>query len=98
MDDCAQFRGIAASAAGTDRFSFRGRDADPLAAPERLTVAEAFRLYAGIDLLPTLAEEAPDRDGLTSQDQAAGVPLSADDSWSAILSRVLVERLEPRNV
>src|SRR6266852_1889703 len=54
MDDCAAFLAVAAGAAGTDRFSFRGRDADPLAAPERLTVAQAFRLYAGIDLLATL--------------------------------------------
>src|SRR5260370_1125599 len=78
MDDCAQFLAIAASAAGTDRFSFRGRDADPLAAPERLTVAEAFRLYAGIDLLATLAEEAPDRDRLAAPAQAAGVPLAGE--------------------
>jgi len=96
MDDCAQFLAIAASAAGTDRFSFRGRDADPLAAPERLTVAEAFGLYAGIDLLATLAEEAPDRDGLAAQALAAGVRLADDDSWSDIFSRVLVERIEPR--
>jgi lysyl-tRNA synthetase class 2 len=96
MDDCAQFLAIAASAAGTDRFSFRGRDADPLAAPERLTVAEAFRLYAGIDLLATLAEGAPDRDGLAAQALAAGVRLADDDSWSDIFSRVLVERIEPR--
>src|SRR5467141_2303386 len=46
MDDCTEFLAVAAAAAGTDRFSFRGRDADPLAAPERLTVAEAFGLHA----------------------------------------------------
>jgi elongation factor P--(R)-beta-lysine ligase len=97
MDDCAQFLAIAAAAAGTDRFSFRGRDADPLAAPERLTVAEAFGLYAGIDLLATLGEQAPpDRDGLAAQALAAGVRLADDDSWSDIFSRVLVERIEPR--
>jgi elongation factor P--(R)-beta-lysine ligase len=97
MDDCAQFLAIAAAAAGTDRFSFRGRDADPLAAPERLTVAEAFGLYAGIDLLATLGEqEPPDRDGLAAQALAAGVRLADDDSWSDIFSRVLVERIEPR--
>src|SRR5262245_21570135 len=33
MDDCASFLAVAAAAAGTDRFSFRGRTADPLAAP-----------------------------------------------------------------
>src|ERR1700686_494366 len=36
MGDCAGFLAVAAAAAGTDRFSFRGRSADPLAAPERL--------------------------------------------------------------
>ncbi len=96
MEDCAGFLAIAASAAGTDRFSFRGRAADPLAAPERVTVAEAFRLYAGIDLLATLGERAPDRDGLAVQAVAAGVRLADDDSWSDIFSRVLVERIEPR--
>jgi lysyl-tRNA synthetase class 2 len=96
MDDCAAFLAVAAGAAGTDRFSFRGREADPLAPPERLTVAEAFRLYAGIDLLATLGESAPDRDGLASQARAAGIRLAEDDSWSDIFSRILVERVEPR--
>ena len=40
----------AADAAGTRRFSFRGREADPFAAPERITVAQAFARYANIDL------------------------------------------------
>jgi lysyl-tRNA synthetase class 2 len=96
MDDCAGFLAVAAAAAGTDRFSFRGRDADPLAAPERLTVAEAFKYCAGIDLLATLEARAPDRDGLAAQARAAGIRLSDDDSWSDIFSRVLVERIEPR--
>ncbi len=96
MDDCTQFLAIAASAAGTDQFSFRGRAADPLAAPERLTVAEAFTLYAGIDLLGTLGEHAGDRNALAAQARTAGVRVADDDAWSDIFSRVLVERIEPR--
>jgi elongation factor P--(R)-beta-lysine ligase len=96
MEDCTAFLAIAAAAAGTDRFSFRGRDADPLATPERLTVAEAFRHYAGIDLLATLGDRLPDRDGLAAQARAAGIRLADDDSWSDIFSRILVERVEPR--
>src|SRR5579871_5148622 len=76
MDDCANFLAIAAAAAGTDRFAFRGRDADPMATPERLTVAEAFSTYAGIDLLATLGKEGtPDCAGLAAQAQAAGIRL-----------------------
>jgi elongation factor P--(R)-beta-lysine ligase len=97
MDDCANFLAIAAAAAGTDRFAFRGRDADPMAEPERLTVATAFGLYAGIDLLATLAENGtPDRAGLAAKARAAGIRLADDDTWSDIFSRVLVERVEPR--
>ena len=43
---------------------FRGREADPFAPPERLTVRDAFRRHAGIDLFDSLpaADGAPDRD------------------------------------
>jgi lysyl-tRNA synthetase class 2 len=96
MDDCAAFLAVAAAAAGTDRFSFRGRSADPLAAPEHLTVAAAFARHAGIDLLATLGGDVPDRDGFAAQARAAGIRLAEDDSWSDIFSRVLVERIEPQ--
>jgi lysyl-tRNA synthetase class 2 len=96
MEDCVNFLAIAAAAAGTDRFVFRGREADPMAVPERLTVADAFGLYAGIDLLVTLGKGPPDRDGLAAQARAAGIKLADDDSWSDIFSRILVERVEPR--
>jgi lysyl-tRNA synthetase class 2 len=103
MDDCAALLAVAARAAGTERIAFRGRTADPFAAPERLTVAEAFLRFAGIDLLATLgapedAREAPpegDRDSLAAQAAAAGVRCTEDDGWSDIFSRVLVERIEP---
>jgi len=96
MDDCAAFLAIAATAAGTDRFVFRGREADPMAPPERLTVANAFSIYAGIDLLATLGDKTPDRDGLAVQARTAGIRHADDDTWSDIFSRVLVERVEPR--
>src|SRR6202795_2362016 len=54
MDDCAALLVKAAEAAGTRQLSFRGHAADPFAAPERLSVAEAFSQFAGIDLLATL--------------------------------------------
>jgi len=96
MEDCAAVLGLAAAAAGANSFSFRGRSADPLAVPERITVAAAFARHAGIDLLATLGDSAPDRDGFAAQARAAGVRLGHDDSWSDIFSRVLVERIEPQ--
>ena len=75
MDDCAAILALAAKAAGTEQLSFRGRSADPFAAPERLTVAEAFARFAGIDLLATLPDGEADRDGLSPRGR--GRPASA---------------------
>jgi lysyl-tRNA synthetase class 2 len=96
MTDCAAILAVAARATGTNEVAFRGRSADPFAPPERLTVAEAFARFAGIDLLATLHERDGDRDALARQAAAAGIRYAADDDWSDIFSRVLVEKIEPR--
>jgi lysyl-tRNA synthetase class 2 len=95
MADCAAILRIAARAVGATQASFRGRTADLFAPPERLTVAAAFARYAGIDLLATLDGRTADRDGFARQAVAAGIRCAADDDWSDIFSRVLVERIEP---
>jgi elongation factor P--(R)-beta-lysine ligase len=94
--DCAAILGLAAKVAGTATFSFRGRSADPFAPPQRITVAEAFRQFAGIDLLATLSGEAGDRGALARQAHSAQITVASDDTWSDIFSRILVERVEPR--
>jgi len=95
MDDCAGIVAVAARAAGATQMAFRGRTADPFLVPERITVAEAFARFAGIDLLATLGSHTGDRDALARQATAAGVRCAADDDWSDVFSRILVERIEP---
>jgi elongation factor P--(R)-beta-lysine ligase len=96
MRDCANLMGLAAETAGTKTLAFRGMKVNPFQEPERITVAEAFREFAGIDLLSTLEPEGgTDRDGLSAQLQAAGLRTAADDTWSDLFSRVIVERVEP---
>lgn len=92
MDDCAALLALAAEQAGADRLTWRGRSADPFAEPERLGVPQAFADFAGIDLLAVL----DDRDAIASAAAAQGVRVAADDTWSDIFSRVLVEKIEPR--
>jgi len=94
MDDCGAILALAAKAAGSRRLSFRERAVDPFAAPERLTVAEAFARYARIDLLALLPPEPADR--FAAAAHAAGIRTAADDTWGDIFSRVLVERIEPQ--
>ena len=96
MLDCAAFLALAATRAGATLFSFRGRDCDPFAEPERLSVAEAFTRYAGIDLLATVAADgSTDRDALYSALTKAGLRTAPDDSWADLFSRVMVEKIEP---
>lgn len=86
---------LAAATAGATHFFYRGHSLLATAEPERLTVADAFRRYAGIDLLATLTPETGDRTSLVAQAIGVGVAVASDDTWSDIFSRVLSERVEP---
>ena len=96
MADCAAILALAATTAGVENLAYRGRTCDPFVEPERLTVADAFRRLAGIDLLATIADNGEtDRAALAAQATAAGIRVAEDDTWPDIFSRVLVERVEP---
>ncbi|AWN38143.1 EF-P lysine aminoacylase EpmA [Methylobacterium radiodurans] len=96
MDDCADLLRLAAETGGAARFTWRGREADPFAEPERLSLAAAFDRHAGIDLLATVsATGETDRDGLAAAVARAGLRVAADDSWADLFSRVLVAKIEP---
>jgi lysyl-tRNA synthetase class 2 len=95
MDDCAALLAQAARAAGASEFRFRGKRVDPFAAPERVSVAEAFARHAGIDLLATVSGGRGDRARLVSAAAQARVASAADDTWGDVFSRVLAERVEP---
>jgi lysyl-tRNA synthetase class 2 len=76
--------------------SFRGRECDPFSQAERLSVADAFTRYAGIDLLATLSPEGMGlRDVLARAATRAGQPVAHDDNWADIFSKVLVSAVEP---
>ena len=96
MNDCAEVLAIAAEAAGTKILSWSGQTADPFAAPERLTVAEAFLRHAGIDLMQTVRPSGEtDREALAERARTAGLRVSPDDTWSDIFSRMMVALIEP---
>jgi elongation factor P--(R)-beta-lysine ligase len=95
VEDCVALIAEAARTTGTALFSFRGRIADPFAAPERLTVADAFARFAGIDLLATVVQGRPDRAALAATASRC-VRVADDDTWSDIFSKVLVAHVEPK--
>jgi elongation factor P--(R)-beta-lysine ligase len=95
MADTVAVVAEAAQATGIGRFTFRGRNCDPQAEPERITVAAAFERFAGVDLLKTIDGGEGDRAALASAARSR-VRVSEDDTWSDIFSKLLVEHVEPR--
>lgn len=95
MQDCADVLAVTAEAVGAHVFSFGGHRCDVALSPERLTVAEAFARFAGIDLMATVGIESNDRDGLWRAARAAGIRVADDDTWADVFTRVMVEKIEP---
>jgi lysyl-tRNA synthetase class 2 len=96
MDDCAALLKLASETADKRFVSWRGVTCNPRAAPERVTVAEAFARYAGIDLMATIGAGGNDRDALAAAADAAGIPARADDTWADIFAKLLTALIEPR--
>src|SRR3954453_20601693 len=76
MADCAAILVEAAKAAGSLQLQWKDRTADPYAAPERLSVADAFRQFAGIDLLATLDGDEGDSKKLAEAARTAGIQVA----------------------
>jgi lysyl-tRNA synthetase class 2 len=94
--DCLELLKRAAAAVPSQVLRFRARSCDPFREPVRLTVAEAFDRFSGINLLGTLnAQGEGDREALAAAAPAAGIEAAEDDSWSDLFSKVLVARIEP---
>ena len=85
MEDCLRLAQLAAP-----RLSYRGTSLETRRPAERLTVTEAFRRHAGVDLMAGLG----DAEALAAQ--LPGLRRAADDSWSDLFSRALATLVEPR--
>jgi elongation factor P--(R)-beta-lysine ligase len=96
MDDLAAWARLAVEASGAGVLRWQGRTCDPALPAERITVAEGFGRHAGIDLMATLAPDGTlDRDALAAQVAGQGLRVDPSDTWSDLVSRVLVARVEP---
>lgn len=95
MDDAVLLLATAQKAARTGCLTWSNRTADVSEGVDRVTVAEAFDRHAGIDLLATLDGDKPDGYALAAAATKSGVRVAADDTWSDVFSRVLVEKVEP---
>jgi elongation factor P--(R)-beta-lysine ligase len=97
IDDCIALIRKAAAVAGAVSLRYRDRMADPLAVPERVSVVDAFRQHAGIELFETMdATGATDTGALAAQMQALGMAVPGDATWSYLFSLILTDKVEPQ--
>ncbi len=85
--DCIDLVRLACEITGVDALRWRDGACDPFAEPQTLSVATAFSDIAGISGVID-----GDRERLIA---TSGVTARADDTWSDIFSRALVEKVEP---
>jgi len=98
MDDCAGLLAAAAEAAGRDEVVRNGMTCRITATPRRLTVAEAFDRYAGIDLMAVLSDQdapEPDPAPIAGEARRIGLSVSASDRWEDVFFKVMLAKVEP---
>lgn len=87
MSDCEGLLRHCAESLGISKYM----NADPFKQWQRISVAEAFQHYAGIDLGAFLS----DTDGFNSAISKAGIRTAPDDTWEDLFFRVMLEKIEP---
>jgi lysyl-tRNA synthetase class 2 len=76
--------------------TWQGRAADAKADWLRLSVAEAFANYAGIDILATAPDPlCPDLALLAAAAQQLGIAPHPGDDWESLYFRIFLDRIEP---
>src|SRR3546814_12619671 len=64
----------------------------PAAEWEIVSVVEAFRRHAGIDIVPVLDDVA----GFAAEARRIGVATQPQDRWDDVFFRIFLDRIEPR--
>lgn len=92
MQDCIGLLRYVAEALRIKEYRHRGTVCDPFADWNIVTVAEAFRTYAGM----ALEEFLPDRtEEFSAAVKALGLHTALDDRWDDLFFRVMGEKIEP---
>jgi lysyl-tRNA synthetase class 2 len=79
-----------------DGLRWRGRACDPRKGVRAISVAAAFRRWAGIDILATAPDPlAPDAELLRKAAEAAGIKVPETGEWEDLFFHVFLDRIEP---
>jgi elongation factor P--(R)-beta-lysine ligase len=96
MADCEALLRACLDASGATQFTWQGKSADPTARWHYLSVAKAFDLYCGIDVLATAPQpSSPKLDLLAQAVRSLGIAAHEGDEWEDLFFRIFLERIEP---
>jgi lysyl-tRNA synthetase class 2 len=91
MDDCVELLRYIADNLKIQHFKYKDAISDPFIEWETISVNDAFKTYANIDLESLLY----DRDGFEKAITEQGIRTSEGDSWDDLFFRVMAEKIEP---
>lgn len=97
MDDCEALVQACARAVETRQARWQGRGCDLFSWWWRISVAEAFDQYAGIDLLAAIQGDPrdPDPAPLAAEARRLGLHVGEDDRFDDVFFRIMLEKVEP---
>jgi lysyl-tRNA synthetase class 2 len=96
MDDTEALVRACAAAAGATAMVHDGHVCDPFQPWRRLSVAEAFFEYCGMDVLATAPDPwAPDTALIAREAGRIGISVSVTDRWDDIFFKIVLDRIEP---
>ncbi len=99
MADTINIVRACATACGVTELKRKNRRCDPFAEWEKLTVAEAFQKYVGIDIMATIPDDPiaePDPTRLRAEAERIGVACSDEDRWEDIFFRIMLNHIEDK--
>lgn len=98
MEDCKKVLQGAVRAIGKDKLVHHGLECNPFGEWEMLTINDAFKKYADIDVLATIDDpeaSAPNPAKLLEEAKRIGIHTSANDTWEDVFFRICLDRVEP---
>ena len=92
MEDCVDIlRFVSEQATGRNIYQYNGRECDVSGQWEIISVCDAFKRYADIELAKYLS----DKDGFARAIRQIGVRVSESDMWDDLFFAVMAEKIEP---
>lgn len=98
MQDTIDIVRQATSACQKKELRFENRTSDPFEPWQKLTICDAFALYANIDLtscLPETADLEPNPDKIRNEAVKIGIQCSDSDRFEDIFFRIMLDKIEP---